>query len=75
MLFKHYKGALYRVLGECRHSETQELMTVYMSIKDGLLWTRPSEMFHELVDLGDDTVPRFAEVDEDWLRQNSFNNE
>lgn len=65
MLYKHYKGGLYRVIGEAKHTETEEDLVVYMSVETGLLWVRPCEMFHELVDLPDgQVVPRFEEVDE-----------
>jgi hypothetical protein len=71
VLYKHYKGALYRVLGECKHSETLEDMTVYMSVNDGLLWVRPTSMFYEIVELENGKyVPRFIEVDEDWIHKN-----
>jgi hypothetical protein len=73
MLYKHYKGALYRVLGECKHSETLKDMTVYMSVNDGLLWVRPTSMFHELINTPDGKyVPRFAEVDEDLIAKQSL---
>lgn len=65
MLYTHYKGGLYRVLYEAVHTETNEDMTVYMSIKDGAIWIRPTSMFHELVQMDDDTwVPRFTTVKE-----------
>ena len=67
MLYKHYKGGLYRVIGEAKHTETEEELTVYMSVETGLLWVRPTRMFHQLVDLptGRRPVPRFRKVDED----------
>lgn len=65
MLYRHYKGGLYRVLAEGFHSESLEEMTIYMSVKDGKVWVRPTKMFHELVDLPNGTVvPRFREIDE-----------
>lgn len=66
MLYRHYKGGLYRVLVDpAFHSETQEEMVVYMSVKNGKVWVRPSKMFHELVDLPNgQVVQRFAEVNE-----------
>ena len=65
MLYRHYKGGLYRVLHEGFHSETLEEMTVYMSVKDGKVWVRPSSMFHELVQVDDEYwLPRFTEIDE-----------
>lgn len=43
---RHYKGGLYRRLFEARHSETEELLTVYQSA-DGRYWVRPTGMFEE----------------------------
>jgi hypothetical protein len=45
---EHYKGGLYRVLGEARHSETEEWLVVYEQLwpKARSFWVRPREMFH-----------------------------
>jgi hypothetical protein len=70
VLYKHYKGGLYRVIGEAQHSETEEELTIYMSVKTGLLWARPTRMFYDLVNLPDGrVVNRFREMDEDLIRQ------
>lgn len=66
MLYRHYKGGLYRLIGEGRHTETNESLVIYVSVETGKLWVRPSDMFYGVVDLeGGHVVPRFAEVD-DW---------
>jgi hypothetical protein len=31
-VYRHYKGGFYQVLGVARHSETDELMVVYVSL-------------------------------------------
>jgi hypothetical protein len=64
MLYRHYKGGLYRVLHEpAFHSETEEELTVYMSVESGRVWVRPSKMFHELIPLNNGmVVERFREV-------------
>lgn len=65
MLYRHYKGNLYRVLADpAYHSETLEEVVAYMSVKDGKVWIRPSKMFHELVEIDGRVVPRFEEVHE-----------
>lgn len=45
---EHYKGGFYRVIGEARHSETEEWLVVYEQLwpKARGLWVRPREMFH-----------------------------
>jgi len=45
-LWRHRKGGLYELVGEARHSETGEELTVYVG-EDGQLWARPREMFHD----------------------------
>ncbi|PHB88159.1 hypothetical protein COE98_20880 [Bacillus wiedmannii] len=66
MLYRHYKGGLYRTLSEVAyHSETGEEMVVYIYVETGKVWVRPSKMFHESVlDENDAIVPRFREVSE-----------
>ncbi|MEK7019863.1 MULTISPECIES: DUF1653 domain-containing protein [Bacillus] len=66
MLYRHYKGGLYRTLSEVAyHSETEEEMVVYISVETGKVWVRPSKMFHELVTAEDGSVvPRFIELSE-----------
>jgi hypothetical protein len=46
---RHYKGGLYRYVGEAGHSETMERMVVYEHLwpKEQGLWVRPAQMFHE----------------------------
>ncbi|WP_445681257.1 DUF1653 domain-containing protein [Radicibacter daui] len=46
---RHYKGGLYRVIGEALHSETEERMVVYEHLwpKNRSLWVRPFDLFHE----------------------------
>lgn len=63
MLYQHYKGGLYRVLGEARHSETKEELVIYMSVSTGKFWARPKEMFYESISDGENIVPRFKKVD------------
>ena len=59
---KHYKGGLYRVIGEAKHSETGESLVVYEHLwpqaRD--LWVRPSEMFNGTLE---DGSPRFARLE------------
>jgi hypothetical protein len=45
---RHYKGGLYRFIGEARHSETDERMVVYEHLWPHArgLWVRPAVMFY-----------------------------
>lgn len=49
-IYKHFKGNLYKVLGLAKHSETDEVMVVYESLRNNTLWVRPANMWNEIVD-------------------------
>lgn len=60
----HYKGGEYEVLGEARHSETEELLVVYRALHgERGLWVRPLAMFTETVEVDGRAVPRFAPLE------------
>ncbi|WP_349573042.1 DUF1653 domain-containing protein [Azotobacter salinestris] len=60
-LYRHYKGAEYRVLGVVRHSETEEELVLYQALYgDFGLWVRPLAMFVESVEVDGRQMPRFA---------------
>lgn len=48
-LYRHSKGALYRLLGRGTHSETHEPMVIYQEVKTEALWVRPARMWDEEV--------------------------
>lgn len=58
---RHYKGGLYRVLGEALHTETQEIMVVYSHVwpHEPCLYVRPKTMFYENLP---DSTPRFRKL-------------
>lgn len=60
--YKHFKGAVYFVIGEGTHSETMEPLVFYKNIKDQI-WARPKDSFLSKVTLPNGkTVPRFEYV-------------
>ncbi len=68
-IYKHYKGNYYRVIGEARHSETEQWLVVYAPLNTpDSLWVRPKDMFFEDVLIESDDgggqrrVPRFEPV-------------
>ncbi len=65
-LYRHYKGAQYRVIGLARHSESLEPLVVYQALYgERGLWVRPVAMFMESVRPPDSSaVPRFTRVGE-----------
>jgi hypothetical protein len=66
--YKHYKGGYYKVIGEAKHTETEEMMVMYESMQYpyGQWWVRPKSMFLEYVTLPDSSAtvvkPRFTWV-------------
>lgn len=49
-VYKHYKGNIYKIIAIAKHSETEEEMIVYQSVKNGDIWVRPHSMWNEVVD-------------------------
>ena len=49
-IYRHYKGNVYKIIALARHSETDEEMVVYQSVKNGDIWVRPKRMWFEIVD-------------------------
>ena len=51
-LYQHYKGGRYEVIGEARHTETEEDLVLYRALYgERGLWVRPLKMFCETVDV------------------------
>ncbi len=64
-IYQHYKGQPYRVMGEAKHSETEEELVVYQCLYgDYSWWVRPKAMFLEEVEVEGRRVPRFSFVSE-----------
>lgn len=62
--YKHYKGNEYEVIGTAKHSETEEDLVVYFSVKNpGQLWVRPLVMFNEEIELNGDKIQRFKKIE------------
>lgn len=65
-IYRHYKGQQYKVIGEARHSETEEELVVYQCLYgDFSTWVRPKAMFMEQVEMGGKMVPRFKYIGEE----------
>ena len=47
--YKHYKGNIYKIIALAKHSETEEDMIVYQSVKNGDIWVRPRKMWNEKI--------------------------
>lgn len=60
--FRHYKGGLYKVIGEVIHTETEEKLVTYED-QYAVLWARPKEMFFGTVIIGGKKIKRFTKID------------
>ena len=64
--YRHFKGKEYEVLGEARHSETEEEYVVYRQLYgEPSLWVRPASMWNEMVTRDGKTQRRFTNVGEE----------
>lgn len=67
-IYCHYKNKLYLVIGLARHSETQEILVVYIplyEIENGnnvQIVVRPKEMFEEEIE---PNIKRFTYIGEE----------
>ena len=63
--YRHYKGRLYEVIGQARHSETLEELVVYKATyqpEGQNLWVRPLDMFTGTVRVDGAEIKRFEKV-------------
>ncbi|MBR9676026.1 DUF1653 domain-containing protein [Candidatus Woesearchaeota archaeon] len=60
--YKHFKGAVYEVVGVAKHSETREELVVYK--KNDETWARPKEMFLETISRDGKKFRRFEYLGE-----------
>lgn len=59
-IYQHYKGGLYRVLGEVLHTNDESELVIYESLQDGRWWARPKAEFFGKVETPEGTISRFA---------------
>jgi len=62
MQYRHYKGGLYELVCMATLEADLSDMVVYRAA-DGSIWTRPKQVFFQLVEVDGELVPRFAPVD------------
>lgn len=49
-LYQHYKGKIYKVIAEAKHSETLEDFVIYQTqYSKKQIWARPKKMFLEKI--------------------------
>lgn len=69
-IYRHYKGGMYNVLLQARHTETMEKFVVYRRVdvcnpNHSVYWVRPYDMFHSNVkNLHGEVMKRFVFVED-----------
>lgn len=61
--YRHFKGAVYVVVGIATHSGSEERVVVYHREDDDRLFVRPIAMWSDDVDRDGSAGPRFAPLD------------
>lgn len=59
--YRHFKGALIKVIAIAKHSETEEKMVVYHHLDTNEVWVRPYDMFLSKVD-----YEKYPEVEQEY---------
>lgn len=64
-VYRHYKGAEYRVAGFAKHTETGEELVIYAARneKDPQIWCRPKKMWFDEVEHEGKKVKRFTLIE------------
>ena len=63
--YRHFKGNEYEVIGFARHSETEEKLVLYRSLKNpDELWARPYDMFREIITRDGRQFRRFERIED-----------
>ncbi|MFC0169636.1 DUF1653 domain-containing protein [Pseudoduganella danionis] len=60
--YRHYKGGLYELVCEATQEADLRPVIVYRAA-NGTVWTRPKDVFFELVEVDGVKVPRFTPLD------------
>ena len=62
--YRHFKGNEYEVIGFARHSETEDKLVLYRSLKNPEeVWARPYDMFAEIITRDGKRIRRFERMD------------
>lgn len=64
-VYRHFKGGLYRYLGEAVSAGDGTIQVIYLSLSTGVIYCRPREEFFAFVYSGRDTlamIQRFTAV-------------
>lgn len=63
MKYRHYKGGIYEIVCEARLEPEPDVIMIVYKAEDGTIWTRPRNVFFEMVQHEGRAVRRFAPLD------------
>jgi hypothetical protein len=71
-LYKHFKGAVYKVIGKAKHTETGEDLVLYTANMtrgqnggyDLAVWARPLKHFDSCVIVKGEKIKRFEKLED-----------
>ena len=61
MRYRHYKGGVYELVCEATQESDLTPMIVYRA-PDGSIWTRPKDVFFQLIEVDGVVVQRFSPI-------------
>jgi hypothetical protein len=61
--YKHFKGAVYEIVGVATHTETEEGMVIYRDVQTERMFARPLSSFLRAAVLDEEEVPRFVLIE------------
>lgn len=64
MQFRHYKGGIYDFVCAAKLESNPETVMIVYTAADGSFWTRPEEVFFEMIEHDGKIVQRFIAIDE-----------
>lgn len=68
--FQHFKGGIYKYIGEAKDSETQDDLIIYQAMYgERKMWARPKGMFFEWITIDNKRTQRFRELTESEFQE------
>ncbi|WP_178392252.1 DUF1653 domain-containing protein [Burkholderia sp. SRS-W-2-2016] len=61
--FRHYKGGIYELVCEATLESDPTVTMIVYKAANGTIWTRPSTVFFELIEVDGAKVQRFTPLD------------
>ncbi|MDE1181603.1 DUF1653 domain-containing protein [Paraburkholderia sp.] len=60
--YRHYKGGIYEFICEATLESDPDITMIVYRAANGSIWTRPSTVFFEEIDVNGVKQPRFAAI-------------